>query len=1139
MASLSRELRAALKNACSNARTVAEASAERSLRGLAVGDRKAHSSMSSAEETLRNRLRAHGRQLGDKQNAENKTQEIARLVSECAYEQWHRMLFARFLAENALLIEPESGVAISVDEAKELSRERGVDWIALAGEFAVRMLPQVFRLDDPVLEVPFAPEDRKQLEGLLQSLSPEIFRASDALGWCYQFWQVERKKKVDKARKKIGEEDLSAVTQLFTEDYMVDFLLDNTLGAWHASKVLAANCTLANSARDEAEIRQAVALPGCPWSYLRFSRIGENGPWAPAAGTFAGWPTTARQITCLDPCMGSGHFLVGMFDRLVALRMAEETVSQLAAVSAVIRENLFGLELDPRCTQIGAFNLALAAWRRVGHCSLPAMNLACSGLAPNSREAEWLALAGDDGRLRNGMKELYRLFQNAPTLGSLINPRAGEGNLLVAAFDELQPLLRGAFVQGVDDADARELAVTAHGLARAAEILAGQFTLVATNVPYLGRGKQDPILQDYCERVHPEAKADLATAFVERCLEFCDLGGSTALVTPQNWLFLGTYRHLRLRLLRSASWSFSVQLGSNAFQDMNWWAATTALLCQTASVALESQDVFGVDVTVLKDQQSKAALLRGESVDGVLSSLTFRRQSELRANPDSRMTFAKLDATRQLNRFAKANVGFQNGDTLRFLRRFWEISPHSNRHWRFIQTAPESSRLVTGLECCLSAAFERGEVSQGSWHNQSAESFDKAGVLVRNMGTLAATRYFGSYFDQSATAICCDIESLPALWAFVESPSFFDAVRSVEPKVNVTPATFGKVPVDLAYWKAVAMEKYPHGLPEPTSSDPKQWLFNGHPSGADEPLQVAVARLLGYQWPRQTGSSFPYCPTIRADGLDELADDDGIVPFSLGKGEGPAVERLRALLARAFGNEWSAAKEKQLLAQVGCAANSLDDWLRNKFFDQHCELFRSRPFIWHIWDGLTDGFHALVNYHQLCASDGGGRRALDKLTHTYIGDWIAEQRAAQKVGKEGADGRLTAALYLQAQLKAILDGEPPFDLFVRWKPLHEQAIGWEPDINDGVRMNIRPFLAAKTLGGKSIFRKLPKIPWKDCDRGDEPERDKQLFPWLWSRDGVKTDFLGGRVFDGKRWNDLHYSNAVKRAAREAAPRKRG
>jgi hypothetical protein len=156
-----------------------------------------------------------------------------------------------------------------------------------------------------------AREDQLKLEELLDALAKDTFTASDSLGWCYQFWQAERKDQVNAAGNKIGADELPSVTQLFTEDYMVDFLLDNTLGAWHAGKVLAANPKLAENAKSEEDLRKAVALPGCPWKYLRFIK-GKDGKWTPAAGTFDGWPKTAKELKCLDPCMGSGHFVVAM-----------------------------------------------------------------------------------------------------------------------------------------------------------------------------------------------------------------------------------------------------------------------------------------------------------------------------------------------------------------------------------------------------------------------------------------------------------------------------------------------------------------------------------------------------------------------------------------------------------------------------------------------------------------------------------------------------------------------------------------------------------------------------------------------------------------------------------------------------------
>ena len=272
-----------------------------------------------------------------------------------------------------------------------------------------------------------------------------------------------------------------------------------------------------------------------------------------------------------------------------------------------------------------------------------------------------------------------------------------------------------------------------------------------------------------------------------------------------------------------------------------------------------------------------------------------------------------------------------------------------------------------------------------------------------------------------------------------------------------------------------------------------------------------------------------------------MQDEDGIVCLPSLRGEAAASERVRELLADAFGAEWSAQKLNELLANADFAGKLLDDWLRDGFFEQHCAMFHQRPFVWQIWDGRKDGFSALVNYHQLAASKGEGRRILDKLTHTYLGDWLDRQRADQRAGVEGADGRVAAAQHLKRELEKILEGQPPYDLFVRWKPLHQQPVGWEPDLDDGVRVNIRPFMTAKPLNARGknacILRVAPKIKWEK-DRGKEPSREKADFPWFWGWDESAPDFAGGQEFDGNRWNDLHYSRAVKLAARERAKAKR-
>ena len=238
--SLSKQHRNLLAQVTLAARERAEAGARAALENLAVHEKDYRPHMTGAQRELRNRLRARGRALGDARDDRTGTQRIEHLVEDVAYEQWHRLLFTRFLAENRLLHTDEEHhlVPVTIAECEALASELGArDGFDLACRFASRTLPGVFRREDPVLELRLAPNDEVELRRLLDALPSELFRADDALGWTYQFWQAKRKDEVNASGKKIGADELPAVTQLFTEDYMVEFLLHNTLGAWWAGKL--------------------------------------------------------------------------------------------------------------------------------------------------------------------------------------------------------------------------------------------------------------------------------------------------------------------------------------------------------------------------------------------------------------------------------------------------------------------------------------------------------------------------------------------------------------------------------------------------------------------------------------------------------------------------------------------------------------------------------------------------------------------------------------------------------------------------------------------------------------------------------------------------------------------------------------
>lgn len=1174
MGALDSKLRAQLAKEVVKARKIAERGARAALTSLGVDRKDAPSSLTSEQKAVRIALRAHGRQLGDKRAADG-TQGVDRLVTEVAYEHWHRILFVRFLADNDLLVLPEHGISVSLDDVQALAMETGRDWLELAGEAASKMLPQIFRPDDPVLRIKLPPEIQQELEAIVTELSSEVFTADDSLGWVYQFWQSERKDAINASGDKIGAEELPAVTQLFTEDYMVLFLLENALGAWWAGKQLEANPKLAETAKDEDELRAALSPAGYTWTYLRFIRDGDR-PWRPAAGTFPGWPKLARLIKVLDPCMGSGHFLVFALMILVALRMAEEGISPEEAAYAVLRDNLHGLEIDPRCTQIAAFALAVAAWKLMGGVRpLPALNLACSGLPIGMGKEEFVRLAekiaeadGFSGgaadllgrtrnpmeenalaRRRGGLERLYDLFVQAPLLGSLIDPHRALGDygtLFAEGFDGLAGVLGKALARTEGDPDLREAAVTAQGLAKAAELLAVTFTLVATNVPFLGSLRQDKTMTSAAAKLFPSSEGELAAAFVEK-FSLRSKAETVALVTQQNWLELFTYRSLRSELLKSRRFASLARLGPRAFETISGERVSVYL----AIIDRDPGDrlLRSIDASLLRSPAEKANVIR---TDMMIATDQMRHHQ----NPASTIILAEQDTT-FLGDFASCYQGLSTGDEPRFIKRFWEISI-AECAVSFIQRSPEKTTYTSGRD----ALVKRTDIDDDLFAAvRGAQAWGRAGIVISQVSEPSVALYDGEYFLDSCPVIIPKSESArAAIWEFARSGELLASLRSFNSKLSINNGYVERIPFDLPRWQRIASERLPSGVPKPYSNVPTQWLFDGHPRGsrdqngldedgkpmrpqhAEHPLQVAVARLLGYQWPRQTGSSFKDCQAIiEADEIDcaGIADENGIVPFASLGGHEDATSRLRQLIQAAWGAEFGSATVGELLKAEGHAETDLATWLRDYFFEDHCKIFHQRPFIWHVSDGRRDGFHALLNYHKLAAGNGGGRRTLESLAYSHLGRWIERQENEVREGAEGAEARLAAAKHLKGRLIAILEGEPPFDIFVRWKPLHEQPIGWEPDIEDGVRVNIRPFLNAKPLGKEAvenacILRVKPNIKHgPKPDRGTEPNRSKEDFPWFWGASGTETDFMGvGDKPDGKRWNDMHYTRRAKTAARE-------
>ena len=874
MAVLTVEQRNILEKVVIKARNTAEEGAVNSLKNLAVDQPEPFPHQTPEQRALRNNLRAKARLLGDIK-LPNGGHEIQNLAYELAYEYWHKILFARFLEANNLLIHPEMEVSVTLEEIEELATEEGYSekWDA-AATYASKMLPAIFRVNDPIMQVKFAPDDRIALESIINVLEPDIFTADDALGWVYQFWQTEAKAAINASGDKIDGKRLPAVTQLFTEPYMVNFLIDNTLGAWWVSR-----------------------NPGVTAPYhFEYLRTLDDG--TPAAGKFEGWPYKTAEVTSLDPCMGSGHFVCSLFNVFAALRMHEESLTKEEATDRVIAENLHGLEIDPRCTQIAAFNLALTAWKFCGHYKeLPEMNLACSGIAPKGKEEDWVKLIGkierfeDKQRMENGMRAMYKHFQLAPELGSLLDPTTIQADAFTAGFDQLLPVLKKA-LENERDSEVVERGVMAAGIAKAGELLSKKYWLQITNVPYLGKGKFDKILSDYVLKNYSNAKGDLANVFFERLLKTAQKEGTITTVIPQNWLFLTTYKQYREKLLRNSTWNCIARLGSGAFSQISGEVVKAILISISHSLPHSDHLFTGIDVSEATNAAEKSQILKN-------IELKIVNQKEQLSNPDSVVVFEKRLIEKRLIDFGTCLQGISPSDRQRVVNLFWEFNNLPEFSLNFMQGSFTDKSHYCGKSQVINFNFFQENIKEIGGAIRGRNAWEKLGISIMKMSKLPITIYTGNYHDGNSHAwIPQKEEYLLPVYSFMDSELFVNELRNIDQKLDVTNSTIDKVPFDLKYWQKVAAEKYPNGLPKPYSDDPTQWLFHGHPVKAENALQVAVARLLGYRWPAESDEEMELSDEAKelikqVNELELPVDEDGIVCIPPVYSELPAAERLR------------------------------------------------------------------------------------------------------------------------------------------------------------------------------------------------------------------------------------------------------
>lgn len=370
----------------------------------------------------------------------------------------------------------------------------------------------------------------------------------EIIGWLYQYYNTEPKAAAFAKNGKITKEEIPAVTQLFTPDWIVRYMVENSLGRLFVN----AQCSVGSEQRTEAErIEKEKELAGkMGWKYYlpEAEQTPEVRARLAAARTSQTTDFQVEDLKIIDPCMGSGHILVYAFDVLMQIYEAQG-YTQRDAARLIVEKNLCGLDIDRRAYQLACFAVMMKA-RQYNRRILN------GGVRPNLYAiGDSAALTGEvldfiangSQKLRAGLQSVADDLAGAKEYGSIIDVSPVDFDALLARFEEIRAGASGDLFE----AASRQLALnTVLPLVRQAQVMAQQYDVVVTNPPYMGASGMSEKLSGYIKTYYPDSKSDLFACFIEKGNSMTKPNGYNCMVTMQSWMFLSSFEKLREKILK-------------------------------------------------------------------------------------------------------------------------------------------------------------------------------------------------------------------------------------------------------------------------------------------------------------------------------------------------------------------------------------------------------------------------------------------------------------------------------------------------------------------------------------------------------------------------------------------------------------
>lgn len=635
------------------------------------------------------------------------------VMEEVAYTWFNRLIAIRFMEVNHYL--PEDIRVLSSEQANKTEpdivtellemdlaesftsqeRQQIVDWKLEGSSESMdalyqftfikvcndlnQYLPQLFEKIDDYTELLFAASFINK-EGVikdLQALSETNFDVSqggqvEIIGWLYQYYNTEPKDEVFSRpkTKKIEKNDIPAATQLFTPNWIVKYMVENSLGRFYIDKLLGT----ANESRNEAEIAQSFG-----WEYyLPNAQQIEAVQLELKDSQKQKSNYTIDGIKFIDPSMGSGHILIYAFEVFMQL-YENEGYSSREAASLIIANNIFGLDIDERARQLAYFAVMMKA-REYDRLALRknlkphVFDVEETGVLKAEVVVQNFTSTLNSKELRESLRIILDKFEYGKTLGSLIQLPS---NLL---YDELLSNL-STYQEGQDifaSINALELEKLRR-IIQTAKLLSSSYEVVVTNPPYMGSSGMNKYLGDYVKKAYPNSKSDLFAVFIERCLKFLDNCGYTGMITQHAWMFLSSYKNLR-KEIGNLNINVMNHLGPKAFEEINGEIVQTTsfVINKNPNKNYKGRYIRLVEATSQDNKEKMYLEILSNSESSEMYEIT---QADFNNIPDSPIAYWATKATydsfigsETIGEISSPRQGLASGNNDYFFRNWSEVN---------------------------------------------------------------------------------------------------------------------------------------------------------------------------------------------------------------------------------------------------------------------------------------------------------------------------------------------------------------------------------------------------------------------------------------------------------------------------------